>query len=173
VRPRPTYREIDREEVPPGNPVDMAVHRRVGRPALMRKLAMASQAVVDALGRRRQLWFAYEEALGRLTSRQQAAYFDLGVEHGIAAARADQLRAGRAVKKLAERLVREALGANVSREDVAAAAVMAAWAVLGRRTDLRDGRRATPSTSPATAGSAARGSSARSPRPARLRRPAL
>src|SRR5882672_2764387 len=137
VKRRPTYREIDREEVPPGNPIDMAVHRRVGRPALMRKLAMSAQAVVDALGRRRRLWFVYEEALGRLTSRQQAAYFDLGVEHGGAAARADQLRAGPAVKKLADRLVREALGANVPREDVAAAAVMAAWAVLGGSTARR------------------------------------
>jgi hypothetical protein len=131
VRPRPTYRDIDREEVPPGNPIDMAVHRRVGRPALMRKLANAAQAVVDALGRRRKLWFAYEELLGRLTSRQKAAYFDLGVEHGAAAARADHLRAAPAVRRLADRLVREALGANVPREDVAAAAVMAAWAVVG------------------------------------------
>jgi hypothetical protein len=39
------------EEIPPGNPIDMAIHRRVGRPALMRKLVMAAQAVVDALGR--------------------------------------------------------------------------------------------------------------------------
>jgi hypothetical protein len=137
VRPRPTYREIDREEVPPGNLIDMAVHRRVGRPALMRKLAHSAQAVVDALGRRRRLWFVYEELLGRITTRQFAAYFDLGVEHGIAAARADQLRAGRAVKKLADRLVREALGANVPREDVAAAAVMAAWALV-RRNARRD-----------------------------------
>jgi hypothetical protein len=96
----------------------------------MRKLAMASQAVVDALGRRRRVWFVYEDLLGRLVSRQQAAYFDLAVEHGAAAARADQLRAGPAVKRLADRLVREALGANVPREDVAAAAVLAAWAVV-------------------------------------------
>jgi hypothetical protein len=112
----------------------MAVNRRVGRPASQRTLAMAAQAVVDALGRRRRLWFDYEEALGRMTSRQQAAYFDLGVEHGIAAAREDQLRAGPAVTKLADRLVREALGANVPREDVAAVAVMAAWAVVGGKT---------------------------------------
>ena len=133
MKRRPSYREIDGKEVPPSNPIDMAVHRRVGRLALMRKLAMSAQAVVDALGRRRKLWFVYEEVLGRLTSRQQAAYFDLGVEHGAAAARADQIRSGPAVKKLADRLVREALGANVTREDVAAAAVMAAWAVLEER----------------------------------------
>jgi hypothetical protein len=132
MKRRPTYREIDREEVPPGNPIDMAVHRRVGRPREERRLANAAQAVVDALGRRRKLWFVYEDLLSRLTTRQQAAYFDLGVEHGAAAARADQLRSGPAVRKLADRLVREALGANVPREDVAAAAVMAAWAVIGK-----------------------------------------
>ena len=137
MKRRPSYREIDREEVPPGNPIDMAVHRRVGRPALQRKLAMAAQAVVDALGRRRRLWFAYEEALGRMTSRQQAAYFDLGVEHGAAAARAHQLRAGLTVRKLADRLVRKTLGANSSREDVAAAAVMAAWGLLWRSASIR------------------------------------
>jgi hypothetical protein len=87
MRPRPSYRAIDGEEVPPGNPVDLAVHRRVRRPREERRLARAAQAVVDALGQRRRLWFRYEELLGRLTSRQQAAYFDLGVEHGIAAAR--------------------------------------------------------------------------------------
>jgi hypothetical protein len=97
----------------------------------MRKLALAAQAVVDAVGHRRRLWCVYEGALGRLTSRQQAAYFDLGVEHGAAAARADQLRARPAVRKLADRFVREGLGANVPREDVAAAAIMAAWSVLG------------------------------------------
>jgi ABC-type arginine transport system ATPase subunit len=57
--------------------------------------------------------------------------FVIGVEHGVAAARADQLRAGPAVRKLADRFVREVLGANVPREDAAAAAVMAAWTVLG------------------------------------------
>jgi hypothetical protein len=98
----------------------------------MRKLANSAQAVVAALGRRRKLWFAYEDLLGRITTRQFAAYFDLGVEHGAAAARADHLRAAPAVRKLADRLLREVLGANVPREDVAAAAVMVAWAVLGK-----------------------------------------
>jgi hypothetical protein len=134
VKRRPTYREIDREEVPPGNPVDMAVHRRVGRPALMRKLAMAAQAVVDALGRRRKLWFAYEELLGRITSRQFAAYFDLGVEHGVAAARANALPgASKAARAIAKRLVQEVVRTGVAREVAVEATVLAAWAMLGTR----------------------------------------
>jgi hypothetical protein len=133
VKRRPTYREIDREEVPPGNPVDMAVHRRVGRPALMRKVANSAQAVVDALGRRRRLWFAYEEALGRLTSLQQAAYFGLGVEHGIAAARANALPgASKAARAIAERRAQEVVRTGVAREIAVEAAVLAAWAVLGK-----------------------------------------
>ena len=46
---------------------------------------------------------------------------------------ADELRTTPAIRTLADRLVREALGANVSREDVAAAPVMAAWAVFSRK----------------------------------------
>jgi hypothetical protein len=120
-----------------GNWIALAVHHRVRLPREERQLAGAAQAVIDALGRRRRLSFAYEEALGRMTSRQQAAYFDLGVEHGAAAARADVLHARPAVRKLADRLVREALGANVPRGDVAAAAVLAALAMIGARTARR------------------------------------
>jgi hypothetical protein len=117
MKRRPTYREIDREEVPPGNPIDMAVHRRVGRPALMRKLANSAQAVVDALGRRRKLWFAYEDLLGRLTTRQQAAYVALGVEQGAAAGRANLLLTRPALRNLAEQLVCEACHAEESARD--------------------------------------------------------
>jgi hypothetical protein len=141
VRPRPTYGEIDREEVPPGNPIDLAVHRRVGRPALMRKLAMASQAVVDALGRRRRLWFVYEELLGRITTRQFAAYFDLGVEHGITAARANALPgASKAARAIAERLAQEVVRTGVPRGVAVEAAVMAAWAVGRPRRRDQAGR---------------------------------
>ena len=94
------------------------------------------------------MWFAYEKLLAKITDRRQAAYFDLGVEHGVAAARADQLRAGASAKKLADRLVREALGTNVSREDVTAAAAMAAWSLLGKNAgrDTHPSSRLHPST---------------------------
>jgi hypothetical protein len=73
VKARPSYRAIYREELPPGNPIDLAVHRRVRRPREERRLARAAQAVVDALGKRRRVWFAYEELNSRLTDRRQAA----------------------------------------------------------------------------------------------------
>jgi hypothetical protein len=54
-----------------------------------REFARAARAVVEALGRLRRVWFAYEELLAKVKDRRQAGYFDLGVEHGIAAARAN------------------------------------------------------------------------------------
>ena len=156
MKRRPTYRAIDREEVPPGNPIDMAVHRRVGRPALMRKLANSAQAVVDALGRRRRLWFAYEDLLGRITTRQFAAYFDLGVEHGVAAARANALPgASKAARAIAERLAQEVVRTGVAQHVRVEAVVLAAWAVLGGRAgrigpDSEKGPRASGNRSPDT-----------------------
>jgi hypothetical protein len=49
MKPRPSYRAIDREEVPPGNPIDLTVHCRIGGARLQRDLARAAQAVVEAL----------------------------------------------------------------------------------------------------------------------------
>ena len=136
MKPKTSYKALDVEPVV-AHPIDHAVYVRVGRPRLQATLAKKAQAVVDALGKRRWLWFDYEELQGRLTSLREAAYFDLGVELGVAEARQRRLRGERTVKQLAARLVREALAANVARKDASAAAVMAAWIVLG-------GKRATP-----------------------------
>jgi len=134
VKPRPSYRTIDREEVPPGNPIDLTVHRRIDGARLQRDLARAAQAVVEALGRRRRVWFAYEELLAKITDRRQAAYFDLGVEHGIATARATTIADGRkTVNALAQRVVRDLIRTGVARDEVVAALLVAAWAVMGRR----------------------------------------
>jgi hypothetical protein len=133
VKPRPSYREIDREEIPPGNPIDLTVHRRIGGARLQRELARAAQAVVEALGKRRRAWFAYETLLSQITDRKQAAYFDLGVEHGIAEARANALHgASKSARAIAEHLVREIVGTSVAPSVRVEAAVLAAWALLGR-----------------------------------------
>lgn len=132
MRPRPSYRAIDREEVSPGNPVDLTVHRRVGGARLQRELARTAQAVVEALGRRRKVWFEYEDLLSRISDRRQAAYFDLGVEHGIAAAAANGLtKSSPTQRAIAERIVQEVLRTGVSRDDAVRAAVLAVWGLLG------------------------------------------
>ncbi len=131
---------IDREEVPPGNPADLTVHRRIGGARLQRDLARAAQAVVEALGRRRRVWFAYEELLAKITDRRQAAYFDLGVEHGIAAAATNGLtNATKTHRAIAERIVQDVLRTGVSRDDAVRAAVLAVWGMTAPPT-----RRARP-----------------------------
>jgi len=131
------YSDIDREEVPPGNQIDLTVHRRIGGARLQRDLARAAQAVVDALGRRRRVWFAYEELLAKITDRRQAAYFDLGVEHGIAAAAANGLtNATKTQRAIAERIVQEVIRTGVSRDDAVRAAVQAVWALVGSAPQL-------------------------------------
>jgi hypothetical protein len=132
MRPRPSYRAIDREEVPPGNPIDLTVHRRIGGARLQRDLARAAQTVVEALGRRRRVWFAYEDLAARAADRRHAAYFDLGVEHGIAAARTNALPgASKSARAIAEHLVREIVGTGVPPRIRIEAALLAVWAVVG------------------------------------------
>jgi len=130
------YSDIDREEVPPGNPIDLTVHHRIGGARLQRDLARAAQAVVEALGKRRRVWFVYEELLAKITDRRQAAYFDLGVEHGIAAAAANGLtNATKAQRAIAERIVQDVIRTGVARDDAVRAAVLAVWglASIGTR----------------------------------------
>jgi len=60
----------------------------------------------ENLRERRSQWGTCEELLARVTDRRQAAYFDLGVEHGIAAAAANGLtNATKTQRAIAERIV--------------------------------------------------------------------
>ena len=134
MKGHPSYRAIDREEVPPGNPVDLTVHRRVGGAKAQRQLARAAQAVVEALGPRRKVWFAYEDLAERAADRRHAAYFDLGVEHGIAAAAANGLtKASPTQRAIAERIVQEVIRTGVTNDDAVRAALLAVWGLTAAR----------------------------------------
>lgn len=138
MKRRPSYRAIDREEDGPGNPIDLTVHHRTGGAKSQLQLARAAQAVVDTLGRRRKVWFDYEDLLSRITDRRQAAYFDLGVEHGIAAAAANGLtKASPTQRAVADRIVQEVIRTGVARDDAVRAAVLAVWGLRTYRTNLR------------------------------------
>lgn len=114
------------------HPIDRRVHERVGKRSVRRRLAQLSTSIVQALGPESKLWFDYEQTKGDLCARREEAYFDLGVEHGLAAARAEELEESRReVTHLAERLVREALSSGLGPEAAASAAVLAAWSLLG------------------------------------------
>ena len=150
MKGRPSYRAIDREEVPPGNPIDLTVHCRIGGAKALRDVARAAQAVVDALGRRRKVWFAYEDLLSRITDRRQAAYFDLGVEHGIAAAAANGLTGASSTQRaIAERIVQKVIRTGVSRDDAVRAAVLAVWGLTAIRARWRRLSARAPARGPA------------------------
>jgi hypothetical protein len=135
MKPRTNYRAIDQEEVPPGNPIDLTVHRRIGGARLQRDLARAAQTVVEALGKQRRVWFTYEDLLSRITDRRQAAYFDLGVKHGIAAAAANGLtKATPTQRAIAERIVQEVIRISVARDDAVRAALLAVWCLAALET---------------------------------------
>ena len=124
------FRELDSQTEE--HPVDKLVHERVGMRSTHRKLPQLSAGILKALGLQSKLWFAYEDARANLYAARVEAYFDAGVEHGIAAAMADELKTNRdEVKKLARKLLREALSSGVRREDAASAAVLVAWSLLG------------------------------------------
>ena len=81
---------------------------RVGRRDLDRKLIRTSAAIVKALGARRRRWFRCEAAADELRSKQEVAYFDVGVEYGIVATRTTAMAGSRpTVNALAQRVVRD------------------------------------------------------------------
>lgn len=114
---------------------------RVGRRDLDRKLVRTTTAIVKALGSKRRRWFDYERVADELRSKREAAYFDVGVEYGIAATRATKLAVGtKALHALAQQVVRELMRTGVARDDVVSALLVAAWAMLGwttRREQMR------------------------------------
>jgi hypothetical protein len=131
--PKLTYRSLE-EDPSYEHPIDQTVRIRVGRRDLQRTAATSTDAIVKALGKRRRLWFDFETAADKMRSLREAAYFDAGVEHGIAAARVHGLGgASKTVRALADRVVRELVATNVSREAALAAALATAWAITPRK----------------------------------------
>lgn len=128
------YRDLDSVEEEE-HPVDRLVEARVGMRKMRQKLAKLSDAIVRALGGlgSKQLWFDYEQSKGDFDHARDAAYFDIGVEHGLAAAHANEIaEPRRRVRALAQHLLREAMASGLAREDAAVAAALATWSLLGR-----------------------------------------
>ena len=95
---------------------------------------MNRRPLSENLRERRSQWGTCEELLARVTDRRQAAYFDLGVEHGIAAAAANGLtNATKTQRAIAERIVQEVIRTGVARDDAVRAAVLAVWGLSRRR----------------------------------------
>ena len=136
-KPRLTYASLE-EDPSYEHPVDRRVRRRVNRPDLDRVMAKTTTSIVRALGKKKALWFKYERAWDDLRARRESAYFDVGVEHGVAGCAVHGLgRAGKKVRAIASWLVRELYGTGADRDDAIKAAVVAVWALgsadIGKR----------------------------------------
>jgi len=128
------YHDLD-EDPSCEHVVDQAVRVRVGRRDLDRTMVRTTTAIVKALGAKRRLWFRFEAAADELRSKREAAYFEVGVEYGIAATRATAMAGGRKnVNALAQQVIRELMRTGVARDEVLAALLVAAWAMIGGRT---------------------------------------
>ena len=116
---------------PDGHPIDRLVAKRIRPRRRQRHLADLSQLIVDALGDQSQLWFDYETTSTDLGLALEAAYFDAGVSHGLAAASVESAsETSVAVREQAARVVRELLAAGLAPSDAAAAASLAAWSLV-------------------------------------------
>lgn len=141
MKPRVTYRGLE-EDPSYEHPVDQTVRLRVGRRDLQRVITTESHAIVEALGAKRKHWFDYERAADQLRSKREAAYFDAGVEQGIAACAVLGLgRPSKRVRAYAQHILRELLRTGVERQEAVAAALVAAWALLGRSVPPKRQRR--------------------------------
>jgi hypothetical protein len=117
------------------HPVDALVDRRLDHAALRRRIRAATDRLVEALGEEHDLWLRLEELLGEQRLDREAAYFDIGYEHGRAAGRAEaladgKLRTSSAYHELAQRVREAAVNAGLPHEQATSALIEAAWALV-------------------------------------------
>ncbi|MBI3182567.1 MAG: hypothetical protein HYZ28_10565 [Myxococcales bacterium] len=130
------------DEVDDVSPVDEAVDRRLGHGALRRQIRAATDRLVEALGEEQHLWMRIEELLGEYRYDREAAYFDIGYEHGRAFGRAEGLAEGKpratpAYRDLALRVREAAVNAGIPHDQAVAALLEATWALLASRETPR------------------------------------
>jgi hypothetical protein len=133
------------DEVDDEHPVDALVERRLDHAALRRRIRAATDRLVEALDEEHDLWLRLEELLGEQRLDREAAYFDVGYEHGRAAGRAEALaergpHGTAAYRDLAQRLREAAVNAGLPHDSATAALLEAAWAILADARAPRPGK---------------------------------
>ena len=73
----------------PEHPVDKALERRLPQARLLRRIRSLGSRLLTSLGERRSLWLTLESLLVEYHAHRGETYFDLGYEHGTAAAHAE------------------------------------------------------------------------------------
>jgi hypothetical protein len=144
VVPPPRSYEDMSDELDDEYPVDALVDRRLDHAVLRRRIRAATDRLVEALDEEHDLWLRLEELLGEQRIDREAAYFDVGYEHGRAAGRAEVLaekgpRGGAAYHDLARHLREAAVNVGLPHDRAAAALLEAAWAIVveGRAPSVR------------------------------------
>ena len=117
------------------HPADAVVERRLGHTALRRQIRAATERLLRALGEDRHLWLRLEELLGDCRADREAAFFNIGYEHGRVAGRTEGLAEGRpratpAYRALALRAREAAVNAGLPHVQAAAALLEAGWALV-------------------------------------------
>ena len=73
----------------PEHPVDVALEHRLPQVRLLRRIRSLGNRLLTSLGERRSLWLTLEPLLVEYHANRGETYFDLGYEHGAAAARVE------------------------------------------------------------------------------------
>ena len=138
------------------HPVDLAVERRLPLENLRGRIKEATEHLIDALDGQSEPWLRLEELLNEYRARREEAFFDSGHEQGVAAGRAEALRAFAAppstdtaaeAKNLADTIRGLALQAHLSLPLTMAAILETAWALalgLPESPETRIHRRTRP-----------------------------
>lgn len=126
------------------HPVDALVDRRLDHAALRRRIRSATDLLMEVLGDEQHLWLRLEELLGEQRLDREAAYFDLGYEHGRAAGRGEALgadgpRTTTAYRALAQGIREAATNAGLPHEHAVAALLEAAWGLVHESTPVAVG----------------------------------
>lgn len=117
------------------HPVDVAIARLLPQRSLRRRILCNTDRLLAALGEQRTLWLEIEELIAEYSSKREEAYFNLGYQHGIAAARAVALRAtsktgvGNAQRAFADRIRELTIQAGLPLPLTMAPLLEAAWTI--------------------------------------------
>ena len=134
---RSYFREFVRGDEPE-HPVDVAVDRRIPQRHLVRSIRTSVDRLLVALGERRGLWLDLESLLNDRADDREATYFDVGYEHGLAAARAEAKGRGALTKggrHMAAELRKTVVHAKLPTRERLLALLDVAWAVAQAMED--------------------------------------
>jgi hypothetical protein len=115
------------------HPIDDELERRLRHAGLTHRIMKSQDAVVAALGDRRQLYFALEQLLSERVEDREEAMFNLGFEHGCLQGGTDAMaalwRKSGPARAFARELARLSLAPGLKRSQTVAVLLEVAWSL--------------------------------------------